>query len=172
MKNLAILLAIVVTIPMLASGAEPITKSDVCTLQEGKQVSIRYEIDDKDSTKLKMGQMWPQTDRPMLLFTQTRLQVGDSSIPVGAFSVYVIPDKRQWTLVINSNVTNGQYHPQQDLVRASMDAGQLSEPAAQPKIWFGQGGPNRCEFRFYNGKTAAFIELQERQQDTLSAAQH
>jgi hypothetical protein len=144
---------------MLASGREPKTKSAVCTLEDGKQVSLRYELDDHNSTKLKMSRMWPQTDRPMLLFSQTPLRIEDASIPIGAFSVYIILDKKQWTMVINSNVATGEYHPQQDLVRASMVTGAVSGREAERKIWFGQSAPNRCEFRFYDGNTGASVEF-------------
>jgi hypothetical protein len=164
MKHLTMLLGIAsvaITAPMLAIAGELQTKSAVCTLEDGKQVSLRYAVDDRDSTKLKMGQMWPQTDRPMLLFSQTPLRIEDSSIPIGAFSVYVIPDKKQWTLVVNSNVVTGQYHPQQDLVRASMMTGDVSGREAGPEIWFGRSAPNRCELRFYEGNTGAFVEFDE-----------
>jgi hypothetical protein len=163
MKDLAILLGVVVvvtTIPTLASSAEPQTKSDVCTLEDGKQVSLRYEIDDHDSTKLRMGQMWPQADRPMLLFSEIPLRIENSLIPIGAFSVYIIPDKKQWTLVVNSNVA-GEYRPQQDLVRASMVTGDVSGRGAEHKVWFGHSASNQCEFRFYEGNTGAFAEFKE-----------
>ena len=165
MKNVVMLLGIVfvaTTVPMLARGGELVeTKSAVCTLADGKQVSLRYEVDDRHSTKLKMGQMWPQTDRPMLLFSQTPLRIENASIPIGAFSMYIIPDKKQWTLVVNSNVRNGEYHPQQDLVRASMVTGDISGHEAEHKIWFGHSAPNRCELRFYDGNTGASVELRE-----------
>jgi len=163
MKNIGVLLGVVFlvsTVPMLASGAEPLPNSAVCTLEDGRQVSLRYELDDHGS-KLRMGQMWPQPDHPMLLFTQMPMRIEDSSIPIGAFSVYVIPDKKQWTLVVNRNVSTGEYHPQQDLVRASMVTGQISGQHTQYKIWFGHSGTNRCEFRFYNGNTGASVEFQE-----------
>jgi hypothetical protein len=164
MKSVAMLLGIVfvaITAPRLASGGEPKTKSAVCTLEDGKQVSLRYAIDDHDSSRLKMGQMWPQTDRPMLLFSQTPLRIQDASIPIGAFSVYIIPEKKQWTLVVNSNVASGEYHPQQDLVRASMVTGSVSGGEAEHTIWFGHSAPNRCEFRLYDGHTGASVEFHE-----------
>lgn len=164
MKNVAMLVGIVLValaVPMLVSAGEPETRSTVCTLEDGKQVSLRYEIDDRDSTKLKMGQMWPQTDRPMLLFTQTPLRIEDFSLPVGAFSMYVIPDKKQWTLVVNRNVASGDYHPQQDLVRASMLTGDVSGHEAGREIWFGHSAPKRCELRFYAGDTGASVEFHE-----------
>lgn len=164
MKNLIVLLAVVLfvlPVPMLASGGELHTKSAVCTLEDGKQVSLRYVVDDRDSTKLKRGQMWPQTDRPMLLFSQAPLRIGDYSIPVGAFSVFIIPDKKQWTLVVNRNVASGEYHPQQDLVRASMVTGNVSGREAGHEVSLGHTAPNRCEFRFYDGNTGASVEFQE-----------
>ena len=164
MKNLIMLLAVVVLfvlpVPMLAGGGEPHTKSAICTLEDGKQVSLRYEVADRDSTKLKMGQMWPQTDRPMLLFSQTPLRIEDSSIPVGAFSVFIIPDKKQWTLVVNRSVA-GEYHPQQDLARASMVTGDVSGREGGREIWLVHSAPKRCEFRFYDGSTGASVEFQE-----------
>lgn len=164
MKNLIVLLAIVLfapPIPMLARVGDPQTKSAVCTLEDGKQVSLRYEVADRDSTKLKMGQMWPQTDRPMLLFSQTPLRIEDSSIPVGAFSVFIIPDKKEWTLVVNRNVATGEYHPRQDLVRASMMTGDVSGREGGREIWLVHSAPKRCEFRFYDGSTGASVEFQE-----------
>ncbi|HEY7097380.1 MAG TPA: DUF2911 domain-containing protein [Terriglobales bacterium] len=154
------ILFVAISVPM-ASAAEPQTKSAVCTLEDGKQVSLRYQLDDSDSSKLKMGQMWPQTDRPILLFSQTPLRIEDSSIPVGAFSVYIIPDKKRWTLVVNSNVAKGEYQPQQDLARALMVTGDVSGRGSERQIWFGHSAPDRCEFRFYDGKTGASVEFQE-----------
>ena len=43
----------------------------------------------------------------MIIFTQTRLTLGNSEIPEGAYSLYVIPEKQNWTLVVNRNVTAG-----------------------------------------------------------------
>lgn len=164
MKSRAMLLGLVfvaITVPVLATGAAPEQKSSVCTLEDGKQVSLRYQIDSHDSAKLKMGQMWPQTDRPMLLFSQTPLRIEDSSLPIGAFSVYIIPDKKEWTLVVNSNVANGEYHPQQDLARATMVTGDVSGREIARKIWFGHSAPSQCEFRFYDGNTGASVEFRE-----------
>ena len=43
----------------------------------------------------------------MLLFTQGATTLGGSPIPVGAFSMYVIPGRDEWTLIVNRNVTPG-----------------------------------------------------------------
>ena len=163
MKNFAMLLGVflvAITVPMLASGAEQQMNSAICTLEDGKQVSLQYQID--DLTNLRTGRMWPQTDRPMLLFSETPLRVEGSSIPIGAFRVYVIPDKGRWTLVVNRNV-GGEYHPEQDLVRVSMVTGGVTRSETEHKIWFGRSAPGRCELRIYDGGTAAAVEFEEQQ---------
>lgn len=144
-----------------ARGEEPQMESAVCTFEDGKEMSIQYNGQAGESDKLSIGQVWPRATHPMFLFTQTPLKIENTSIPAGAFSVYVIPDKKHWTLVVNRNVASGDYRPQEDLVRASMETGEVNGGEAQPKISLGRNGPKRCEFRFYSGKTGAFVEFQE-----------
>src|SRR5579859_6175469 len=64
------------------------TRSAVCTFEDGKQMSVRYN-GNASGAKLKNGQLWPNADPPMLLFTQASLRIENSSIPIGAYGVYV-----------------------------------------------------------------------------------
>ncbi len=99
----------------------------------------------------------------MILFTQTEVTLANTTIPIGAFSMYVIPGKDSWTLVINRNVTAGaKYDQQQDLVRAPMEMGQLSQPEKQLGVYFGRIGPKQCNLRIYHGKTGLWAELKEK----------
>jgi hypothetical protein len=41
----------------------------------------------------------------MWLFTQAPLSVATSEIPIGAYSIYIIPDKEDWILIVNKNVS-------------------------------------------------------------------
>jgi hypothetical protein len=43
----------------------------------------------------------------MTLFTEAQLNFAGATIPVGAYTVYPIPAKDKWTLVVNKNVTPG-----------------------------------------------------------------
>jgi len=165
MKNLVrVISAILFAIPVAAqtSGRQTQMESTVCTFEDGKEISIQYDGQVDESAKLSMGQLWPHSTRPMLLFTQTPLRIESSPIPAGAFSVYVIPGKKQWTLIVNRNVTSGvEYRQQEDLVRASMETGQVSSGEKQPKLAFGRLAPKRCELRFYYGNTGASVEFHE-----------
>jgi len=107
--------------------------------------------------------LWTPGKTPMLLFTEAALSVGTSEIPIGAYSVYVIPQKGSWTLVLNKNVTAGsKYDEHQDLLRAPMQIGQVDQPEKQFRVLFGHLSPKVCGLRMYYGKTGSWMEFQEK----------
>ncbi len=96
----------------------------------------------------------------MFLFTST-LDVSNSKIAIGAYSMYLIRQRDNWTLVLNKNVNPERtYEEHQDLLRDAMEAGQLS--ASQPfQLIFAHVGPKQCNMRIYQGKTGTWTELKE-----------
>ena len=65
----------------------------------------------------------------MTLFTQVPLVLNHVELPVGAYSMYVIPNKKDWTLIVSKNVTNPKtYDEKQDLARAPMEMGGVNSP--------------------------------------------
>jgi hypothetical protein len=95
----------------------------------------------------------------MTLFTEAQLSFGGSTIPIGAFTVYPIPAKDKWTLVVNKNVTAGApYDERQDLARATMETEQISQPADTLEVAFAHVG-SRCTLRIYFGKAASFADF-------------
>ena len=158
----------------LLSGAMPIafaqqnpattaTVTTACTFQDEKQMSLRYEPPALAKGKdLPQGALWPASGSPMYLFTQTEITVGGSELAPGAYSLYVIPGKKTWTLIVNKSVTAGApYDQQQDLVRAPMEADSLTEP--QPfEIALGHTAPQECSMRVYAGKAGGWVVFKER----------
>lgn len=134
-----------------------------CTFDDGKQVAVQYNsLASKSEERLRRGKPW-EAGASMILFTQTRLTLGNSEIPEGAYSLYVIPEKETWTLVVNKNVTAGsKYDEKQDLARASMEIGQIDSPAKQPQILFGHTGAKQCNMRLYYETTGAWVEFKEK----------
>ena len=66
----------------------------------------------------------------MTLFTEAQLTLGSSVIPIGAYTVYPIPAKDHWTVVVNKNVTPGAaYDEKQDIARAAMETAQVDQPS-------------------------------------------
>lgn len=164
MKNFHLLLGVVLlALPVAAqtNGTGIRMQSTVCAFEDGKRISVRY-AQTSGSAKLNTGQLWPDTSRPMFLFSQATLRIGDSAIPIGAYRLYVIPGKKEWTLVVNKNVaSDAKYDQQQDLVRASMETGQVSGDNKKLRIYFGRDAPKQCEFRFYYGNAGAAVEFNE-----------
>ncbi|MGC2195571.1 MAG: DUF2911 domain-containing protein [Terriglobales bacterium] len=109
------------------------------------------------------GKVWVPGGMPMFLFTQSELLIGNSQIPIGAYSMYVIPQKENWTLILNKNVSEGsKYDEHQDLSRVEMQIGQLSEPNKQFSVFFGHVAPKQCNMRMYYGKTGTWVEFKEK----------
>ena len=95
----------------------------------------------------------------MTLFTEAQLSLGSSMIPIGAYAVYPIPAKGNWTLVVNKNVTAGAaYDPKQDIARAPMETAQVDQPSDALEVAFAHVGA-RCTLRIYMGKSASFADF-------------
>jgi len=109
--------------------------------------------------KISNGKPWTPGGTPMTLFTDAPLSLGTSSIPIGAYSVYPIPARDHWTLVVNKNVTPGAaYDEKQDIARAPMETAQVAQPTDTLEVAFAHVGP-RCTIRIYIGKTASFADF-------------
>jgi hypothetical protein len=144
------------------TSASPATAS--CTFQDGKQISVRYDsVASEDNQPLRVGKLWMPGGQPMWLFTQAQLLVANSEIPIGAYSMYILPEKDTWTLILNRNVKAAtNYDEQQDLARVAMPIGQLSEAQKELDVFFGHVAPRQCNMRIYYGKSGTWAELHER----------
>ncbi len=146
-----------------AQDANPNSVTASCTFDDGSQVSVQYNNSGAKTEEPHNAKPWRPGGAPMLLFTQTALTVNKTEIAPGAYSLWIIPEKKGWTLAINKNVKpESQYDQGQDLVRVSMDLGQLSTPLKQPEVGFAHVAPKECNMRVYYGKTGAWAEFDEK----------
>jgi hypothetical protein len=138
------------------------TSTTSCTFQDGMQLSVRYNNQATKNKRLPEGKIWSPGDKPMFLFTQVGLTVANSQIPAGAYSMYLIPKRGDWTLVLNKDVTDdSKYDEHKDLLRVPMEVGQLSEPQ-QFSLFFGHVAPKQCNIRVYSGKIGTWAEFKEK----------
>lgn len=159
MRRSMMLLVLLIVVPLSAIAQQKSdstqTATAVCTLQDGNQITVRYPDLPGQKRELRSGEIWPPSNSPMFLFTSVELRLGNAAIPPGAFSVYVIPEKEKWTLVINKSVSTGApYQQQQDVTRQPMEIAQLPEPQ-KLEIAFAQSA-KQCNLRIYYGRTGAF----------------
>ncbi len=130
-----------------------------CNLEDDRQVYIRYNPVSAKSEKPANGKAWAPGGAPMTLFTEAPLTLGGSPIPIGAYTVYPIPAKDKWSLVVNKNVAAGSaYDERQDIARTVMETDQVSQPADTLEVAFAHYG-SRCTLRIYFGKVASFADF-------------
>jgi hypothetical protein len=131
-----------------------------CTYTDGNSLTVRYsDTNPGKKRELQNGKVWSPGDVPMLLFTETPVTVSGVELGVGAYSMYVIPDKGKWTLIVSKNLTaNAAYDEKQDLARTPMLTAQLPSPIDQPHVSFGHIAPKVCSLRVDFGKIGAWAD--------------
>jgi hypothetical protein len=156
----ALLLALAAAaVAQKAADSSAATSTATCNLEDGREVYVRYIAVPDKSEKISNGKIWIPGGTPMTLFTEAQLSLGNSIIPVGAYTLYPIPGKEKWTLVVNKNVTPGAaYDEKDDIARASMDTAQVSQPPDKLDVAFAHVEP-RCTLRIYFGKYASFVDF-------------
>ena len=147
---------------MFAQNVPPATAETACTFADGKQLSLRYSpVSGGGKEGPPMGEVWAPGGSAMNLFTQVGLSAGNSEIPIDAYSVYVIPDKKSWTLIINKGVVAGsKYDEHQDVLRVPMQIGRLSTKV-DFEATFVHIAPKQCNLRIYYGKIGSWVEFKE-----------
>ena len=145
-------------VPFLAAQSGGNQSTTTCNLEDGRQVYIRYvPVPAKD--KISNGKPWAPGGSPMTLFTEAQLSLGTSTIPIGAYTIYPIPGRGNWSIVVNKNVTPGAaYDEKQDVARTQMETAQVESASEQLEVAFAHVG-NRCSLRIYIGKTASFVDF-------------
>lgn len=139
------------------------TPTASCSFQDGKQITVRYTNETSTGRDFPSGKVWTPGGQPMLLFTQAPLVAGSTDIPMGAYSMYIVRDKEDWTLVVNKNVSAGnKYDKNLDVVRMGTLMGQLSEPQKEFTVFFGHTEPKQCNMRIYYGKNGTWAEFKEK----------
>jgi len=168
MRVLALCFALI-TPSFLAATAEPGEPADAtatitCDFADEQEITVQYNntvMTDKDQPH--NGRVWLPGGSPMTLYTQVPLVLNHVELPVGAYSVYVIPNKKEWTLVVSRNVSNPKtYDEKQDLVRAPMEIGGVSSPPKRLQASFAHVAAKQCSIRLYYETVGAFVEFNEK----------
>lgn len=143
--------------PWLAAQSN--SQTTTCNLDDGRQVYVRYVAVPASKEHVPNGKPWAPGGTPMTLFTEAQLSLGSSMIPIGAYTVFPIPARGNWTLVVNKNVTAGAaYDEKQDIARAPMETAQVDQPSDALEVAFAHVG-TRCTLRIYLGKSASFADF-------------
>ena len=144
--------------PGLLAQSSTASSTTTCNLDDGRQVYVRY-VPVAAKEKISNGKPFAPGGVPMTLFTEAQLALGSSTIPIGAYTIYPIPAKGNWTLTVNKNVTAGAaYDEKQDIARAPMETAQVDQASQELEVAFAHVGA-RCTLRIYIGKSASFADF-------------
>ena len=156
MRMLASILAMLFL--LAADGLAQDDQTTYCTFDDGNQVSIQYRPSVKDPPR--NGRVWSPG---ITMFVQTPLTLGGREIPLAAYSVHLIPDRKNWTLIVNKGVGAGaSYNAAEDVARAPMELGEIPEPVKNLQLTFAHMGAKQCSLQIYYQKTGAFAEFREK----------
>lgn len=153
----AVLITILLNPGVFAQSGNQATTT--CNLDDGRQVYVRYVPVPTKQERISNGKPLTPGGVPMTLFTEAQLSLGSSLIPIGAYTLFPIPARGNWTLAVNKNVTAGSpYDEKQNIARAPMETAQVEQPSDALEVAFAHVGA-RCTLRIYIGKSASFADF-------------
>lgn len=165
-NHMLAVLAICMVCACTAFAEEPAAPSESvtsCNLENGSQIAVRYlpvkaQGDKKEfGGKIPFGTVWTPNDTAMVLFTDGTITAGSKQLGPGAYTMFVIPNKSEWTLVISKETdTKAKYDQTKDMARLPMEIGSLPQSYKQFSVILGHTGPNECSIRIYWQKNGAF----------------
>lgn len=140
-----------------------------CNFDSNKQVAVEYQRMTVNVKKPVFGQeipynkTWAPGGKPLTLFVNSPVTVGGRELLTGAYTMFVIPSEKQWTLIVSKSTdTSGRYDEGEDLVRVPMESGKLSAPENQFSIYFAHVAPDQCSMRLDLERSRAWVIFQEK----------
>jgi Protein of unknown function (DUF2911) len=147
-----------------AEDAADQTATATCDFADDKEITVEYNpsiTSEKDQPR--NGRVWLPGGSPLTLFTQVPLTLNHVDLGVGAYTMYIIPNRKEWTLVVSRNVTDPKkYDEKQDVVRAPMEIGGVDSPPKRLQVSFAHVAPKQCSIRVYYETTGAFVDFNEK----------
>src|ERR1700734_1308531 len=92
-------------------ATDPGSVTATCDFSDQQQMAVQYQEltlakKDKDDFlghQVPYGKIWEPGKQPLTLFTNAPLTIAGANLPVGAYTMYLIPNKKEWTLVVSKN---------------------------------------------------------------------
>jgi hypothetical protein len=138
-----------------------------CELAGGKTVTIDYSSPRKKGRNVfpdvvKYGEVWRTGANEATTFVTTAdVLVGGTHVPAGSYTLFTIPGKDKWTLIISKKTGEwGTNYPgeKEDLARVEMKAGTSSSPVENFTISFEKAG-NGCTLQLEWDTTTASVSV-------------
>jgi hypothetical protein len=120
---------------------------------EGQNIAIKYNSPSKRGRVIfgglvPYGQVWRTGANPATtLITPIPLHIGTLLVPAGTYTVYTLPEKNRWMLIINKHTGQWgtEYYPAEDLGRVELKSKTLDSPQEVMSISFDDIKPASAE---------------------------
>ena len=138
-----------------------------CSLPDGKSITVDYSSPRARGRKIfgglvPYGEVWRAGANEATTFVTTAdLMVGGSHVPAGSYTLFAIPNKDKWTLIVSKKTGEwGIPYPgaDQDLVRVDMKASAVSSPVENFTIAFDKTASG-CTLRMEWETTQATVDI-------------
>jgi len=133
----------------------------------GQQVIIKYNSPSMRGRKIMgglvpWGQVWRTGANPATtLITPIPLHIGLLLVPAGTYTIYTLPDEKEWKLIVNKET--GQwgtvYHQAMDLGRVPMKGKKLKEPQEVMSISFDDTKADSTELHIRWEDTDEYVKV-------------
>jgi hypothetical protein len=160
---LAFLASLVFTLGAFAQESKN-TETVACTFEDGKEISVRYNpAEYKKGYEIPKDKPWAPENIAMLLFTPTDIMAGNTTLPTGAYTMYITRTKGDWTLIVSRNIKeDAPYDSSQDIVKLPMGTGKTGTPRTALSVNLGHIAPKVCSIQISFGDTGAFADFTEK----------
>lgn len=142
-----------------------------CNFADGKKVVVDYSQPSMRGRKIfgqlvPYGQVWRTgANEATAWVADVDLSVGGTAVPAGHYTLYTLPDRESWKLIISKKT--GQWgipYPgkQEDFARIDMNVEKTSNPVEKFTISFDRTKPDTCLLKLEWEGTRASVEVFEK----------
>jgi len=165
------LILVLFSLSVSASVAAEGSVSDAnttCNFDSQKQIAVDYQqlqlpAGRKANTVVPYGKVWAPGGKPLTLFTNTPLSIAGKNMADGAYTMFVVPEEKSWTLIISKSTDiSGKYDEANDLVRVPMQFGKLPQAETAFTAYFAHVATDQCNLRLDVGKDRAWVVFQRK----------
>jgi len=149
-----------------AARPSPAAKAS-CVLADGKTITVDYSSPRAKGRKIygglvPYGEVWRTGANEATTFVTTAdVMVGGTHVPAGSYTIFTIPNKDKWTLVLSKKTGEWGTNypgPENDLARIEMKASALPAAAENFTIAFDKTSAG-CTLRLDWETTRASLEI-------------
>ncbi len=158
----------------ITAGAQPPQRSRFTSPQAdssvtiaGKKISVEYYAPSAHGRKVMgglvpYGQVWcTGANWATKLTTESDLELGGLKLPKGSYSIWTVPNEKEWTLIINSET--GQFHlnydQSRDFGRTKMAVKTLPSPVETFKVQLTAAGDTKGTLALIWENTEASVPM-------------